>query len=100
MEQVDFIIQNKDELLQSYMSFIKAKGLFISTKQAHQLGETVRINLTLAEIPQTLNFKGKVIFINPQGAQNHAVAGIGIQFLEPEAADIRKKLEAYTCCAC
>lgn len=87
--------KSKPELYAAYMPFIKDGALFIATNREFNLGENVGLILTLMEEPEKYTIVGKVIWLTPVGAQAGMRAGIGVQFLNEEAKDVRKKIETY-----
>jgi type IV pilus assembly protein PilZ len=84
-------IPNENILYQSYLSFLKHGGLFIKTKRAYQLGKEVFLLLTLDK--ETNPIVGKVVWINPQGAQGGRPPGIGVHFNAMDEGKTRKKIE-------
>lgn len=84
-------ISNENILYQSYLSFLKHGGLFIKTKRAYQLGKDVFLLLTLAN--ETNPIVGKVVWINPQGAQGGRPPGIGVHFSAMDEGKTQKKIE-------
>ncbi|GGI88751.1 PilZ domain-containing protein [Shewanella gelidii] len=73
------------QLYRAYMPFIKPAGLFITTSEAHYLGQELTISYRLPSTGNTHEFRGSVVWINPMGASGGRPAGIGVKILtEPE----------------
>ena len=77
-------IRDKAVLQAVHMPFIRNGGLFVPTADAYQLGDEVFVLLTLPGEPGRVPLAGKVVWITPPGAEGQRVAGIGIQFGEPD----------------
>jgi type IV pilus assembly protein PilZ len=88
-------IKDKGALYAAYMSYIKGGGIFIPTNKDYTLGEEVFMLLTLMEETEKMPVVGKVIWINPKGAQGNAVPGIGVQFTDNDGKAVRNKIETY-----
>jgi len=86
-------IKDKAALYASYMPFIKGGALFIPTMQTYHLGDEVMVVLQFMEEAEQIQFKGKVIWITPRGAQGGRAAGIGVQILGDDQGTIAKKFE-------
>jgi type IV pilus assembly protein PilZ len=87
---------DEETLYKSYLPFLKNGGLFYSTEKAYKLGEEVVLLLTLLNDGEKIPMAGKVVWINPKGAQGGRPAGIGIHFNNDEqgnAIDTRNKIE-------
>ena len=85
-------IRDKAVLQAVHMPFIRNGGLFVPTANAYELGDEVFVLLTLpgepsgepSGAPNRVPLAGKVVWITPPGGQGQRVAGIGIQFSEPD----------------
>lgn len=88
-------IKDKGALYAAYMSYIKGGGIFIPTNKDYKLGEEVFMLLTLMEETEKMPVVGKVIWVNPKGAQGNAVPGIGVQFTDNDGQAVRNKIETY-----
>ncbi len=86
-------IVNKNELFIAYMPFIKNGGLFIAAKQPFQLGEKVTFTLNLWCLTSPVIITGTVAWITPLQAQGERPAGIGVQFMQECAKEIKKTIE-------
>ncbi len=86
-------IKDKAALYSSYMPFIKGGALFIPTNQNFKLGDEVFIIIQFMDEPERLQFKGKVVWITPRGAQGGRAAGVGVQILEDKSGTLIKKIE-------
>jgi len=76
-----------------YMPFIKHGGMFIPTKDAHPLNTGVSLELTLLQDPEPYQIEGRVIWINPEFAQQNREQGIGIQFDSDNNSLLKDKIE-------
>ncbi|MCP4698242.1 MAG: pilus assembly protein PilZ [Gammaproteobacteria bacterium] len=85
-------IKTKEDLYASYLPFLKNGGLFIRTEKTYRLGAEVFMLLTLLE-GERMPVAGKVVWINPKGAQGNRPAGIGVHFNEVDNGNTRKKIE-------
>ncbi|OGT45421.1 MAG: hypothetical protein A3E83_00330 [Gammaproteobacteria bacterium RIFCSPHIGHO2_12_FULL_41_20] len=90
---ISYVISDLIELNLSYMPFINEGGLFIPTSQSFQLGDKIIVNLQLPGEKETIKIEGKVVWITPQNALHHVSAGIGIQFIGPNAQNTRNYIE-------
>ena len=90
------VINDKADLYQSYMPFVKNGGLFIPTKKAYSLGNEVFVLLTLLDEKEKIPFAGRVVWITPKGAQGNRQAGVGVQFNNDQSGNaVRNKIETY-----
>jgi len=80
------------ELYQSYMPFIKSGGLFIRTPELYNLGDEVKLEITLPDALEASIVMGKVCWLTPAGAQNGTPAGVGISF-EEDNDNVRNQIE-------
>ena len=81
-------IRDKAVLQAAHMPFIRNGGLFVPTVDPYELGDEVFVLLTLPGepfgVPNRIPLAGKVVWITPPGSEGQRVAGIGIQFSEPD----------------
>ncbi len=77
-------IHDKAVLQAAHMPFIRNGGLFVPTADAYALGDEVFVLLTLPGNANRIPLAGKVVWITPPGCEGQRVAGIGIQFNEPD----------------
>ncbi len=88
-------IKDRNALYSAYMPYLKHGGLFIPTTKSYQLGDEVRLLITLMEEPERLAITGKVVWITPVAAHNNRVSGIGVQLTPQEGVPVRTKIENY-----
>lgn len=88
-------ISDESTLYTSYLPFLKHGGLFIPTDKNYKLGDEVFLLLTLMNDNDKAPVAGKVVWINPKGAQGNRPAGIGIHFGEVDKGVTRDKIEKY-----
>lgn len=87
-------INDSLELNLAFMPFIRDGGLFIGTMEQFDLGDHVKINLTLPGKKEVLEIEGKVVWITPQNALHHVLPGVGVQFIGKNAQTVRAQVEA------
>jgi len=83
-----------DELYASYLGFLKNGGLFVVTEKIYRLGDEVFILVNLPEENEKMPVAGKVVWINPKGAQGNRPQGIGVEFSEVDKGLTRSKIES------
>ncbi len=88
-------LADKAKLYSSYMPFVKNGGLFVPTPQQYSLGDEIFILLRLLDETEKFTLVGKVVWVSPKGGQGGRAAGIGIQFIDESAKNIRNKIEGY-----
>lgn len=86
-------ITSEDDLYKSFLPFLKYGGLFIPTNNTYKLGEEVFLLLTLLKESDKTPVAGKVVWINPKGAQGGRPPGIGVHFNEMDKGVTRDKIE-------
>ena len=81
-------IRDKAVLQAAHMPFIQNGGLFVPTSDAYELGDEVFVLLTLpgepSGPPNRIPLADKVVWITPPDCEGQRVAGIGVQFSEPD----------------
>ena len=75
------------------MPFIKGGGLFVRTKAAYELGDSVSLSVQLLNEPDSYVIEGKVVWLTPKGAQGNKPIGIGIQFIGENSRHFCNKIE-------
>jgi len=93
--EYQLIIKDKKHLKISYMPFVKNSGLFITTKNEHNLNDNVIIILQLLDEPEEYVIHGKVVWLNPKFTQGGHPQGIGVQFNDKDKNGriVRDKIE-------
>ncbi len=86
-------IKDRKTLHAAYMPFLQSGGIFVPTTGKYKMGDEIFLLLKLVESPENVSIPGKVVWITPEGAMSHRVAGIGIQFTGPDAAKVRTRIE-------
>ncbi len=86
-------IKEKVALFTAYMPYIKGGGLFIPTSKPFQMGDEVFMLLSLLDEPTRLKIVGKVVWISPV-ANSSRPQGVGVQFSEKDAGEVKNKIEA------
>lgn len=76
-----------------YMPFLKGGGLFFATEKHFDLGDEVKIILSLIDEPDKINLDGKVVWITPRHSEGGSTAGIGLQLLGDNANHVCSKIE-------
>jgi type IV pilus assembly protein PilZ len=80
------------ELYQYYMPFVKSGGLFVRTPEKFDLGDKIKLEVTLPDALEASIVIGKVCWLTPIGAQNGTPAGVGVMFEEDEE-HVRNQIE-------
>lgn len=92
---VNCSFSSETSLYSAYMPFVKGGGLFIRTNNTHQLGESIRLLVTLIIEPDPYLVDAKVVWITPKGAQGNKPPGIGLQFIGDSSLPLFRKIETY-----
>lgn len=71
-----------------------AGGVFIETKKPLSHGSVVELTFTLPDSKETLEAKGKVIWVQTEVPDKNLAAGMGVQF-ENFSAEQRKTLQRF-----
>ena len=90
---INVSIRDVDELYNCYMPFVANGGLFIESKQHHQLGDEVFVVLELMDEPEKYPLSGRVVWLSPSGVGSNRRQGFALQLAE-DNADLVKKIEA------
>ena len=80
-EMIQCHFPDEKSLYMSFMTFVKNGGLFMHTKNEHELGELVTLSIRFTEDVEPHIVEGMVVWITPKGAQGNKPAGIGVQFI-------------------
>ena len=86
-------IQDEQTLYSSYMGYLKHGGIFVPTEKNYRLGQEVFVVLTILDDSNKIAMAGKVVWINPKGAQGNRPAGIGLHFPEKDKDGTRDLIE-------
>lgn len=86
-------IKDRKTLHAAYMPFVQSGGIFVPSNSQYKIGDEIFLLLKLVDSAENLSVPGKVVWMTPDGAMSHRVAGIGIQFTGPEAGKVRSKIE-------
>lgn len=87
-------IRERSALFAAYMPFLKNGGIFVPTTREYQLGDEVFLLLTLMDDPQKIAVQGRVVWMNPAGANNNRPQGVGLEFAAVDAGrQARNKIE-------
>lgn len=86
-------IKDRKTLHAAYMPFLQSGGIFVPSSGQYKMGDEVFLLLKLVDSTENISISGKVVWITPEGAMSHRVAGIGIQFTGPESGKVRTKIE-------
>lgn len=82
-------------LLRAHMTFVHDTGLFIPTDQSFQLGEVIRVTVTLPETPSPIEFTGEIVWITPKSTHDSSqIAGVGIQLNGENNEVIQNKIKS------
>lgn len=86
-------IKDRKTLHAAYMPFLQSGGIFVPSNSQYKIGDEIFLLLKLVDSAENISIPGKIVWITPEGAMSHRVAGIGIQFTGPEAGKVRTKIE-------
>lgn len=89
----DVTFATKNELYRAWMPFVKQGALFIRINQEGKIGEKIALNIKLPDDPNVHSTQGKVVWTTPKGAQGAKHAGLGIEFGEENAEQLRHQIE-------
>lgn len=92
--KLTYVMHDPVEINLAYMPFIVDGGLFVPTEKSFPLGEKITVDLTLPGQTEVITIIGKVVWITPRNALYHVIAGVGIQFMGPQAQTTKNKIEA------
>ncbi len=92
---INCVFTDEAQLYRAYMPFVKGGGLFLRSKNAHQLRERVNLSVQLLNDPESYVIEGKVVWITPKGAQGNKPAGFGVQFISENSRHFCNKIETY-----
>lgn len=81
-------------LYMAYMPFITGGGIFVRTMKEFELGDEIKLVITLMDEPSEYEIECKVVWWTPRGAQGNKPAGIGVQFLGDKAQNLCNKIES------
>lgn len=88
-------LKDKAELYNAYMPYIPNGALFVRTEKDYSISDEVYLLVNLLEEPEKYPVAGKVVWITPRCAQGGRAAGIGVQFTNEEAKELRNRIEGY-----
>jgi type IV pilus assembly protein PilZ len=92
---LSFVIKDKNALYAAFMPFIKNGGLFIPTSKQYRMGDEIFLLLRLMNESERIPVAGKVVWVNPAGAEGNRAVGVGIQFSDQDNGLARRKIEKY-----
>lgn len=87
--------KSREAVYESYMQMIKGGGLFIPTHRTYELGQEVKMLVTLMDDHKQIPIVGRIVWVTPTGAQAALTAGVGIQFRGENAAEVNKIILSY-----
>ena len=70
--------ENQNQLYRAYMPFVTHGGLFITSRLEANIGDPVKVAITLPDDLEPTHFESKVVWLNPVGVQGGRPTGIGI----------------------
>lgn len=89
------VYPNEQALFLGFMPYVKDGGLFVHTKNTHELGQSVTLSITFLDEIEPHIVQGKVVWITPKGAQGNKPAGIGVQFVSDNKRQMVNLIETY-----
>ena len=69
-----------------FVENLSAGGVFVATHKPAQVGEVLELELTLADLGSPIRAKGEVRWVREFSDNSDAPPGLGIRFLDLEAA--------------
>lgn len=82
---IEIVFREKGSLMRSYMLNVSNGGLFIKTDQPLPIESMVNLQVQLPDDPEVLDILGRVVWVNPKGADSTFPRGMGIQFVTMSA---------------
>ncbi|MDP2561686.1 PilZ domain-containing protein [Psychrobium sp. 1_MG-2023] len=92
MLELSVEFSNTQQLYRNYMPFVSNGGLFLITHVKVDLGDTVKVSVTLPDDLEATTFEAKVVWVNPVGAQGGRPAGVGVALSEAQI-QLRTEIE-------
>ena len=75
---VQFRLGDIDEFMRDYAVNVSTGGMFIRTREPHELGSMIYLQFRLKDGSKLIEGLGKVVHVNPP---SHAVPGMGVEFV-------------------
>lgn len=85
-------IKDLKVLYTAYMPFVINGGIFIPTKKAFNMGDTLPLIISLLDENNKYSVTGKIVWLTPNNAHNRT-PGIGVQFTGPNAEELSNKIK-------
>lgn len=93
MNSLSYVLPDEAALTKACLPFIKGGGLFLKTTMVFSLMEMIEVELQLWSEPEPLRFMARVVWLTPSYERDQLPQGIGIQFSEEDAKEVRTAIE-------
>lgn len=84
---------NVNDLYTAFMPYVKSGGLFIRTDGQYFLGEQINLHVILLDDPKVHVVDCQVVWLTPSRAQRGLKAGIGLQFMGDNGAELLDQIQ-------
>ena len=85
MQELLADFEDLDELYRCYMPFLKSGGIFIKSNAHFDMGQELKLRVTLPDALEADEVEVVVSWLTPQGAQNSNPPGVGVAFVDAPA---------------
>lgn len=90
---INYQFHDEQALYKAYMPFVEGGGIFIATATDLPMGSLVELVIRLPNDSTDYQLQSKVVWVTPKGAKGNKPAGIGLQLLNKEGAELHHKIE-------
>lgn len=91
-ETLTLVLKDEQALLAAYMPLLDQGGIFVTTCDRYELGQSVDLQLTLPGETVHRQLTGEVVWVSPEGVTGQRVPGIGLHFSQAEQS-LREHIE-------
>ncbi|WP_119343764.1 PilZ domain-containing protein [Facilibium subflavum] len=93
MEEVNLIIESKQQALDVYLPFVKQGAVLVHVVNSLELGEEVILNISFPELKKEMRCQGKVVWVSAKTLQGRV--NFGIQFFGEDCISMQQTIEKY-----
>ncbi|NWN81446.1 MAG: PilZ domain-containing protein [Halomonas sp.] len=79
-QALSLTIEDTQALFAAYMPALERGGIFVPTRERHELGQQIHLLLVLPGDSDAIPVTGEVIWVTPDGASGGRPPGVGIHF--------------------
>lgn len=94
-QYVKIVIRTTDELIGTYIPFLKKGGLIIPSDAAHQMGAIVALRVELFDYPHHFDVIGKIVWLTPEHVHLDKLNGTGVEFVSGDNEALWKILRQH-----